>query len=74
MMDKYDYSSKPRTLLDPAITIEMELSDKVILVERQYRNLMELCSEIGSILKVLVFFCIVIGIMHLLNIVFQDGT
>ena len=58
------YRNKARKLTDPVQIIEIELSDQVIQVERVYPNLIDLCSSIGSILKVLVFFCIATGVVH----------
>lgn len=58
------YRNKLRTLYDPVQIIEVELSDTVVQVERVYPNIIDLFSEIGSILKVLVFLCIATGIMH----------
>lgn len=78
-----NYRNKIRTLLDPVQVIEIELSDQVLQVERAYPNIINLCSDIGSILKVLVFLCIATGFIHnhirldqyLLNSVFsQENT
>ena len=53
-----------RTLLDPVQIIELELSDSVLQAERVYPNLIDLFSDIGGILKVLVFVCIATGVIH----------
>lgn len=58
------YRNKIRTLMDPVQVIEIELSDQVLQVERVYPNIINLCSDIGSILKVLVFLCIATGMIH----------
>lgn len=64
LFKKTNYRNKVRGLLDPVQVIEIELSDQVLQVERVYPNIINLCSDIGSILKVLVFLCIATGIVH----------
>jgi len=59
-----NYRNKKRTLFDPVLVIEIELSDNVLQVERVYPNIINLCSDIGSILKVLVFLCFATGMIH----------
>ena len=76
------YRNKIRTLMDPVQVMEIELSDQVLQVERVYPNIINLCSDIGSILKVLVFLCIATGMIHnqilldmyLLNSIFSTET
>jgi hypothetical protein len=58
------YRSKKRSITDTFITVEIEVSDDILLVERVYPNIIELFSEIGGILKTLTFLCISIGILH----------
>lgn len=73
------YRNKIRTPTDRFQLIEIQLTDDVIEVERVYPNVIDLCSDIGSILKVLVFFCVATGMIHnqirfdqyLLNAVFK---
>ena len=59
-----NYRNKARGLTDPVMLLEIELSDSVVQVERVYPNLIDLCSDIGSILKVVLFFCIATGMVH----------
>lgn len=36
----------------------------MLLVERVYPNVIDLCSDLGGIIKVLVFLCIATGMLH----------
>lgn len=59
------YANKPR--IDPTGLfgrINIELSDEVLLIERYYPNLIDLISNIGGILKILVFLCVATGMIH----------
>lgn len=64
LFKKTNYRNKVRTLLDPVHVIRIELSDQVLQVERVYPNIINLFSDFGSILKVLVFLCIATGSIH----------
>ena len=44
--------------------VEIELTNDVLLVQRVYPNLIDLFSDIGSIIKVLTFVCIATGILN----------
>lgn len=58
------YKTKRRNLFSRFILIEIEVSNDVVLVERVYPNFIDLLSNIGGIIDVLVFLCIAIGIAH----------
>lgn len=59
------YKRKSRTGLDGKfVTINLELTDDMLLIERVYPNVIDLCSDLGGIIKVLVFLCIATGMMH----------
>lgn len=58
------YRNKARELTDRFQLVEIEMTQDVIEVDRVYPNLISLCSDIGGILKVLVFICISSGIVH----------
>lgn len=71
-----------RSATDRFQLVEIQLTDDVIEVERVYPNLIDLCSDIGSILKVLVFLCVATGMLHnnvrldqyLLNAIFKPES
>ena len=55
---------KRNSPFDRFMRINIELSNDVLVVERVYPNLIDLFSNIGGILKVLVFACIFTGMVH----------
>lgn len=57
-------SSKRSTNSSPFLRVEIELTNDVKLVQRVYPNLIDLVSEIGSILPVLTLLCVLIGSVH----------
>ena len=73
------YRNRVRTPTDRFQLVEIQLTDDVIEVERVYPNVIDLCSDIGSILKILLFLCIATGVVHnhirldqyLLNAIFK---
>lgn len=58
------HKSQKRSLVDKFLSIEFEVSDDIMLVERVYPNLIDLFSDIGGVLKILTFLCIAIGALH----------
>jgi hypothetical protein len=79
LVKELSYRSTARKLTDLAQIIEIELSDRVVEVERVFPNMINLISDVGSILKVLVFMCFTVAMVHngilfekhLLNVIFS---
>lgn len=61
---KSEYKSKARGLNDKFFTMNFELTDDLTLIQRVYPNVIDLMSDLGGIVKILVFICIATGIIH----------
>lgn len=55
---------KRATNVSRFLRVEIELTNNVVLVQRVYPNLIDLVSDIGSMIKVLTFICIATGFTH----------
>ena len=60
------YRAKSRVPASPTryLKLEIELSDDMTLVERVYPNLIDLLSEIGGLVSVLIIICVFTGTFH----------
>lgn len=60
------YRAKKRspTSIKRFLRLEIELSNDMILVERVYPNLIDLLSDIGGLVSVLIIVCIMTGTFH----------
>lgn len=57
-------AKKRQSLTDPFGHFEIELSNDVMRVQRIYPNLITLFSEVGSLAKVVIVVCFLIGFFH----------
>lgn len=66
------YRAKRRTAASATryLKLEIELSNDMTLVERVYPNLIDLLSEIGGLVSVLIILCVFTGTFHN-EIIFQ---
>lgn len=61
---KSEYKTKTRRPTDKMFTINYELTDELTLIERVYPNIIDLMSDLGGIVKILVFLCVATGVIH----------
>jgi hypothetical protein len=57
-------AKKRKNLTDPFGSFEISLSNDVMKVQRIYPNLISLFSEVGSLAKVVIVVCLIIGYFH----------
>ena len=58
------YRTKQRSLTDPFLSVEFEVLDEMMLVDRIYPSIFDLFAKIGGLVKVLVIVCIQVGMLH----------